>query len=63
MKLLISLNYFCKSICKIMELKLQVGVKIYENNMKLKLEMFKLTQTSHQMIAGIFANMLQGYKN
>ena len=38
-----SLKYFCKSIHKNEELKLEAIVKMYEINRKFELEMFKLT--------------------
>ena len=42
-----SLDRFCESTRRIEEFKLEVSIKLHEDNMKLELEMFKLTQASH----------------
>ena len=57
-----SLDRFCESICKIEELKLEAAIKLHEDNEKLELEMFKLTQASQERMANLFANVLQGLK-
>ena len=41
-----SLDRFCESTRKIEELKLEAAIKLHEDNMKLELEMFKLTHAS-----------------
>ena len=58
-----ALDRFCESTRRIEELKLEAAIKIQEDNRKLKLEMFKLTQASQEKMAGLFTNVLQGRKN
>jgi len=41
-----SLNQFCEATHRIKELKLEVAIKLHEDNRKLELEMFKLTHAS-----------------
>ena len=58
-----ALDRFYKSTRRIEELKLEATMKMHEDNRKLELKMFKLTQASQERMAGLFANVLQGYKN
>ena len=57
-----SLDRFCESARRIEELKLEAAIKLHEDNKKLELEMFKLTHASHERMANLFANVLQGLK-
>ena len=57
-----SLDRFCESTRRIEELKLETAIKLHEDNRKLELEMFKLTQASQERMATLFANVLQGLK-
>jgi hypothetical protein len=57
-----SLDRFCESTRRIEELKLEAAIKLHEDNRKLKLEMFKLTQASHERMANFFTNVLLGLK-
>ena len=41
-----SLDCFCQLTCRIEELKLDAAIQLHEDNRKLEIEMFKLTQTS-----------------
>ena len=43
-----SLDRFCESTRRIEELKLKTAIKLHEDNMKLELEMFKLTHASQE---------------
>ena len=47
------LDRFCETTCRIEELKLEAAMKIHEDNRKLELEMFKLTQTSQERMDGL----------
>ena len=58
-----ALDRFYESTRRIEELKLEAAMKMQEDNRKLELEMFKLTQASQERMAGLFANVLQGRKN
>ena len=49
-----SLDHFCISIRKIKEFKLEVTVKLHEDNRKLELKMFRFTQTSQEMLTNFF---------
>jgi hypothetical protein len=51
-----SLDRFCEATRKIEELKLEAAIKMQEDNRKLELEMFKLTQASQERMTNIFAN-------
>jgi hypothetical protein len=56
------LDRFCEATRGIEELKLEVAIKMQEDNRKLELKMFKSTQTSQERMTNIFANVLQGLK-
>ena len=58
-----ALDRFFESTRRIEELKLEAVMKMHEDNRKLELEMFKLTQASQERMVGLFANVLQGCKN
>ena len=58
-----ALDRFCESTRRIEVLKLEATMKMHEDNRKLELEMFKLTQASQERMAGLFANVHQGRKN
>ena len=57
-----SLDRFCVSIHRIEELKLEAAIKLHEDNKKLELKIFKLTQTSQGMMENLFVNVLKGLK-
>ena len=48
-----SLNCFYKFIRRINKLKLEIAIKVHENNRKLKLEEFKLTQALQERMVGL----------
>ena len=49
-----SLDWLCESTRRIEELKLGSAIKLHEENMKLELEMFKLTHASQERMATFF---------
>ena len=57
-----TLDRFCESTHRIEEWKLEAAMKMHEDNRKLELEMFTLTQASQERMASLFANVLQGRK-
>jgi hypothetical protein len=57
-----SLDRFCEATRRIEELKLEAAIKLHEDNRKLELEMFKLTQASQERMVNLFANVFQGLK-
>ena len=56
------LDRFCETTRRIEELKLEAAIKLHEDNRKLDLEMFQLTQTSQERMVNLFANVFQGLK-
>ena len=57
-----SLDMFCVFTRRIEQLKLETAIKLHEDNIKLELEMFKLTYASQKMMTTIFANVLKDMK-
>ena len=54
-----TLDRFYESTCRIEELKLEAAMKMHEDNKKLELEMFKLTQASQERMAGLYKCVLR----
>ena len=57
-----SLDRFSEVTRRIDKLKLEAAIKLHEDNRKLELQMFKLTQASQEKMTNVFANVLQGLK-
>ena len=57
-----TLDRFCEFTRRIEQLKLETVVEMHKENRQLELKMFKLTQTSQERIAGLFASVLQNLK-
>ena len=53
-----SLDRFCESTRRIVEIKLDATIQLQKKNRQLELKMFKLTQTSQEMMTYLFANVL-----